>query len=430
MLIFVTKINLFSTKIIMYYNKYLKYTIKNSNLKQTGGGDTVDVVKFIKNSNIDDIEIKLLDIIKNEKYCVKILGEGNMGSVLIFPVGNTSTIKVGNKSITVPVVVKYAKTHDEIYFDVIENILYIYAYQNITMEALILSYTNKLWYKKKTPHLPFMIGYSACVKDKYISHIVTEKHGLDTNVKIQKNIFDINDLLYPAMDNSGLFISHINTLGSLFDYICLQKKGKKEKITLPNGIKCDFVKLFDYICISYIHTHNLLQENNIYMCEIHIENIFIHWLGANSYMGDKHIGDTKNIIYKIKNKKYRIETFGFIIKVGDLGSGIVTPKKNIVILGQGNDMEKNHTLLDTILQKNYLVNYFILHVANFIPRYLLQQSVIQKIVNTYPYNNVSMLNEMNKNQTRDLLTPKKLLDFYSDYQVNEIDDESLVVEEK
>ena len=424
----------------MYHNKYIKYKTKNFYLnnndlcieqyggdlrtEQYGGADDNNIVDFIKKSSTNTIKTGLLNLLRNDKYCKKILGEGIMGSVYLTQISNTGTIVVGNKSITVPVVVKSAKNSDEIYFNVIKNILYIYAYRNITMEAIILSYTNDLWYKKKTPHLPLMIGYSAC-NSKYVNIILTERHGLDTAIKIEKDKINTQDLFHPkAVKNNTSFI---NTLASLLKYIFSQRK---ENITLPNGIKCNFAELFDYICISYIHTHNLLQENNIYLTDMHGENIFIHWLGENSYMGNKYIGDTKKITYKIKNKMFQIKTFGFIIKVGDVGSSIVRPKKNVIILGQGNNLEKNYVLLDFMLKKNFLVNNFIFSNKCRIPLYLFEQTVIYKIMNTYPYNNTSWMNGLNEAQTSLLLTPEKLLDFYSEYQVDKIDAKSLVVEEK
>jgi hypothetical protein len=63
------------------------------------------------------------------------------------------------------------------------------------------------------------------------------------------------------------------------------------------------------------------------------ENIFIHWLNDTSYYNYENIKDCKNIIYKVKNKYYKIKTFGFVIILGDCGKFLVEAKKDVIITG-------------------------------------------------------------------------------------------------
>jgi len=145
----------------MYHQKYLKYKIKylnTVNIQQLGGHD--DIVAFINESTLDKIKDDLLTKIDNDKYCDVILGKGMMGEVYVPSVDHIMKIKTSsNTIINLPIAIKKANENDEFNIKIINNILYIYAYKNITTEALILSYTNKLWHQKKSPHLPYMIGY-------------------------------------------------------------------------------------------------------------------------------------------------------------------------------------------------------------------------------------------------------------------------------
>jgi hypothetical protein len=46
-------------------------------------------------------------------------------------------------------------------------------------------------------------------------------------------------------------------------------------------------------------------------------------------MGEKDISKTQYIIYNIDEKIYKIKIYGMILKIGDIGSSIIKPKKDI-----------------------------------------------------------------------------------------------------
>jgi hypothetical protein len=75
------------------------------------------------------------------------------------------------------------------------------------------------------------------------------------------------------------------------------------------------------------------MENKIYPYDIHEGNIFIHWLNDTSYYNNENIKDCKNIIYKVKNKYYKIKTFGFLIIFGDTGCFFLEARKDVIIVG-------------------------------------------------------------------------------------------------
>ena len=125
----------------MYHHKYLKYKIKylnTVNIQQFGG--YTDIVAFINESTLDKIKDDLLTKIDNDKYCDVILGKGMMGEVYVPSVDRVMKVKTSsNTIINLPIAIKKANENDEFNIKIINNILYIYAYKNITTEALILS---------------------------------------------------------------------------------------------------------------------------------------------------------------------------------------------------------------------------------------------------------------------------------------------------
>jgi hypothetical protein len=393
---------------------FLQYN--NSTRLLYGGGDLkeekkINIIKYIKSTSIEDIQLNLEKMIKNNAYCNEIIGEGMMGVVYASNVGNRIDAVIGNKKVNIPIVIKKARDLGTFDMKIINNILYICTYKNITTEALILSYINDVYNKTKNPHLPFMIGYSACNNStNLVDTIVTERHGLDKKIKIKITGFDVNPLLYPEPSYDGYFKTHMATLSDLLMYINFYRKG--DVVKLLNNQTCNIVELLDYITISYMHTHNMLSNNGIILGDMHTGNIFIHWLHDDSYM-DK----IKYIVYKNNNKYIRIKTFGFILKIGDVGSSIVQPKKDIFILGQANDIEKYYNLIEQMIKPNYSCYPFLLSIFKYasIPNSISSKTIGYEILQSYPYNEIGN-SETNK-LINDMLTPNEILNKYSKYFV-------------
>jgi hypothetical protein len=226
--------------------------------------------------------------------------------------------------------------------DILNNKLYIHSYGGLITEALILMFTNNL--RNKTVHLPLLLAYGTCSKNKIIDRIYTLKYGLDEPVEInlQGRIYDEDSLWHnKEIKNDEIYKNTIATLKDLFTYIHYSKN-KDDVVILPNGIKCNVNELYDYICISFLATHYLLAENNIFQNDMYVSNLFIHWLNNNSYYNNKNIKNLKEIIYKIGNKYYKIKTFGFILIFGDTGSFIIKIKKDIILIGQAPNIKNNY----------------------------------------------------------------------------------------
>ena len=340
---------------------------KSATLMPNQKKDT-NIVNFINQSNFQTIKYNLLNLIYNQRRCEEILGEGVVGIVYTPQISKFEKISIKNKSIFLPIAVKKAKTSDDIIIELIKKKLYIYSYNNLTIETIILAYINELWYKKISPNVPVMIDYSSCYNDKnYVDKIINERYGLDSSIEILLTGLDQASLLYPYKYGT-IFSSTLNTLSELLHYIFFSDN--EGQVKLPNNYICDICELYDYITISFIHTYNLLIKHNIHVFDIHFNNIFIYWLSDKSYMGDQNIGNIETIIYKINNKMYKIKTFGFLIKIGDFGSSIVLPKKNIVILGHATNIRTNYKFVDELIKYNFGLTQFITNARILPIKYL------------------------------------------------------------
>ena len=417
-----------------YNHKYRKYKNKYLYLKSNQNGGTIaqfDLVEFIKNNDIDIIEKELLSKMTNQTYCDNILGRGTYGDVYVSQVGSTMDIVTSTKQkINMHIVVKKANEEGDIHVKIINKKLYIYGNLTIAIEAIILSYFNKLSQQKLSPHLPYMIGYSSCgsKNNTFVDKIITERHGLLKNIEVKLVDYDYMPLLWGS--DEKIFKSNLGTLTDLMKYILLKRD--QDKVVLSNGEKCDIVKLMDYLCISYIHTHNLLYKHNIIISDMYFNNIFIHWLNENSYMDNQYIGDTKYIYYKYNNKILKIKTYGIILKVGDVGTSIIMPRDDVMILGQAVDPEKNLHLLEQLTAPNYnIVSDFFMNVKYNLPFSIYKKTIAYKIYSMYPYSELVQHQPEDHKLLANYLTPNELLDIYDMYAVSKTDKNktSLIIDE-
>jgi hypothetical protein len=367
-----------------------------------------EIIKFISKSDKKTIKNKLHNILKYNKFCPIVLGSGIAGKAYI-PESKNIEVNINNKKVYLPVVVKEANNlTDEldIMIDIVGNKLYIIGINNgIASEAIILMYIKQLY--KKTVHLPLILGYGTCLETTKINKIITIRHGLYNDIEV--------DLKGKVYEKNKKHKSYITTFADLFNYIYFSKN-KDGSVILPNGIKCDNIsELYDYICISYLATYHLLTKNKIYPRDIYEENIFIHWLNDTSYYNNESIKDCKNIIYKVKNKYYKIKTFGFVIILGDCGKFFVEAKKDIMIIGSGHvDKKMKNPLKMALLDAKRINMDIIIRCYDMLTMNEFKNSIAYNILNSYP-NNIYPLSSLwkmwNRPITKNLSTPE-LLDFY------------------
>jgi hypothetical protein len=391
----------------MNYHKYNKYNTKCLKLKNTeyqeGGSKNKkskkskksdkfeEILDFIQNSKKEKIQKKLYELLSNKDYCPILLGEGQFGKAYVPQINKTFTFRIGKnkKDIELPIVIKESKNinNPDAYFgiDIIDDVLYVSSYDNMTSETLILMYIRKLWYH--TVHLPLIFAYGTCSESKIVNRVVTLKHGLDEFIEIDLagKFYNEVQLWHKQREKTKeIFKSSIATLNELFTYIHY-KKNKDGTVKLPNGQICDVVELFDYICISYLATHELLTQNNIFPSDMHAGNLFIHWLNDNSYYDNNNIKNIKEITYKIGKKYYKIKTFGFVIILGDVGTFIVQPKKDVIIVGHVADIKNNYKLIEKRLMPEYTNIIFISWNISYLTPKEYKNTIAYNILNSEPY---------------------------------------------
>ena len=390
---------------------------KNDKFKLIGK----DIVDFINNSNNDDIINNLITIIKNDKYCEKVLGEGISGKAVVPSVNKKMKVYVNNdKKIKLPIIVKYEKVKNDLEFNIIDNKLYISTKDSLLTEIIILSYTNQLWYNKKSLHIPFMLGYSLCEKNL----LITERHGLKNNLELDQSKYFQESALWNDRKNE-YHIVKTNVLSNLMKYI-YHNIDKDYNIILPNDVKCNVIEFIDYLCISYLHTQLLFINNNISVTDTHLNNIFIHYLNKRSYISDQYIGDIEYIIYKYNDKMIKIKTFGILLKIGDLGTSIIQPKEDIIIVGQGYNIKDNYKIIDIMKRQNQVVLLFLYIMKNELTYDIFSKAIISKLFNIHPYNKIHYLRYTQPNDLlNDFLSIEEILDlYYEKYKINKLDNDN------
>ena len=197
---------------------------------------------------------------------------------------------------------------------------------------------------------------------------------------------------------------------------------------LPNGIQCDVVEVCDYLAVSYLHTYNLLYENNIVLHDMHPKNVFIHWINDNSYFGSKNISNVTSIQYNIGSGKYlKMKNYGIILKIGDIGGSIIHPKDNIYILGQAVDLEKTHGLIKYLMDPRLAVG-FLYYFKNNLPHSIYHKTIISKIISDYPYSELA-LGKVPYELLDKMEDPTNILNKFTKYVTNneKVTDDTLIV---
>ena len=291
---------------------------------------------------------------------------------------------------------------------------------SILNEIIVLIYILDLWYKKLSPHLPILINYGKTNNDK-INRLITERQGLNKKVYFEVDrLYGLEREDFPLNNdvpiNKVSYDSYIATFYDLIRYIKLKRNGKY--IILPNGNKCNIIKLLDYLCISYIHTHKLLKDNNIGLIDMHSSNVFIHWLNNKSYMGNNNISKIKNIIYKINNKYIKIKTYGLILKMGDVGNACMKIKNNIYLF-TGVNFDQNYKLINEVLKPNFSsLLTLLLEIRDYVPYFIYKKTVAFNILTNKPYDEEYEGNPHIHHINNKYLTGSELLEKYSKYYID------------
>lgn len=373
---------------------------------------TEHIIKFIKESKKEKIAKELLHVLYNIDHCPEILGEGFNGVVYLSKLDQKMPHKIGNKTIQMPIVIKTnneSNKDSSLYLDILDNTLFINGSGGINTEVLILSFLKELF--KKTIHLPLILSYATCNKKQTVTNIFIQQQGLINPVKIDLS----TRLFHEDWHTDNVFNNRLITLGDLFTYIHYSKKDDNT-VTLPNNITCRIEELYDYICISFLATHKLLVDHNIFPKDMNSSNIFIHWLNDTSYYNSKNIKYIKKIVYKVGNKYYKIKTFGFIIILGDVGSFMMKIKPDVILIGYTPDIKSNYKKYMKTMNDTHNNTDLIYSTFHFLTPSQFQNTIAYKILNTEPYCNYPLNNWKLLGTDISFLRKKKstveLLNFY------------------
>lgn len=389
--------------------------------------DSTEIVDFLNNSKNEDIKMELINFLRSDEFCDTTLGEGYVGRVKISGVGSVHTINYRNNlDVSLPVAIKESQIDGDIlaFTDPDTQNLYLYCSRGISMEALILYYVRPLITEKKSPHLPLIIGHSKCDSTTLqpIDRFVTERHGWDKELRIKLEGHYESPLWHPVPDYDPMnptYKTKLTTFDDLSVWCNLMKK-TDDTVILPNEQKCNIVELLDYISISYIITYDLLVKHNIFLMDMHPQNIFIHWLNKNSYMHDQFIGDAEYIYYKFNKRYYKIKTFGLLMKIGDVGASIIHPRKDLYLVGQGNDLYKTYPIVDEITKISKCFDFLSMFIHS-VPFDTFKKTIAFQIFSSHPYDKTFWLS-MRHDLVKDMMGADKLIKFYDKYSVDSLND--------
>lgn len=139
---------------------------------------------------------------------------------------------------------------------------------------------------------------------------------------------------------------------------------------------------------------------------MHGSNIFIRWLDDTSYYNETNLKNLKHIIYKVGNKFFKINTFGFIIIFGDTGRFIIKVRDDITLIGEAIDIKSNYSRCDKLMKETPNIMDFIYYNSDS-----LSQKQFRKTVANFFGKDFTYLNNM--------LSTTGLLDFYYEkYGIN------------
>lgn len=388
----------------------LLYYIMNSlnkNIKEKMN----NIIDYLMNTNIKTIKEDLTYIISDNNFCDEIVGEGHYGYIIKSNNNNYVKIKIKDKKMKFPVVVKNMKSSENSKIGIIieNNILYIHSYTNFMAETLILIYLRKLWFK--TVNLPLIVNYMSCYND-FFNKITLVKYGLNKKyyIDISKNIY--NDEIFVIKPELPIYNSYITTLKNLLYYIMF--KSNDEKCILPNNVECNLVELIDNITLVYLINYHFLRINNVFIKDIHLNNIFINWLNEDYYFDDKNLKNIKYIYYKVGEKYYKVKNSGFLIVIGDFGHSIVKLKNDIIIVG--NLFEKQYNEVNFEMENEFRNVEFLQYLARIIPFDIYKKCLFYNILSNKPYSSYFNESYFNLKYIKECKKTIELLEYFKKFQ--------------
>ena len=352
-----------------------------------------------------NLDKELKDILKDineifwtngQKYKSEYLGEGAFGKIIVPHLDSHIKNDYGHE---LPIIYKETKGNNES-LKLYKN--YITGDNCLGTEVLILHEIKK--YEKDNPHLPLILGYITFNDGDniYIKGIITERHGLLDPINLKNDIYPFGLFIYRNIKTQ----TNITTVKQLFDCMFCYNM---------DVINCKPHKLVDYFCITYLCTYMSLKSKGITILDMHLDNIFIHWLGENSWMGDKSLKKVKHIVYVNKDFKLQIDTHGIILKMGDIGCSIYEGKK-YTVLGSSDNIENKEKEIKLIQDSKLCTLIFLDSWSVSIPFDVLKNTVLYRILTSHPLDKIPIWNSnVIEKYYHEMMTPLQALQMYKKY---------------
>jgi len=228
-------------------------------------------------------------------------------------------------------------------------------------EMIILMYISKLWYESITPHVPYLLTPLSQDSNE-INALLLEMNGLPALYTYHKRLLDHN--IYGR--GGRYFSSHLE---NVFELLCFINNNytydEKNDIYLIPRLQFDIdkdkqlkirdmtptldvVKLIDSIFLSFLITlHQLHTTLNLTLSDQKLDNVFLAFLEYDLHVGKRSLKNIKHIRYDMKSKSYTIPVYDIILKIGDVGSGVMKIRDDLILAGDicvqdcaGNDVHK------------------------------------------------------------------------------------------
>ena len=120
---------------------------------------------------------------------------------------------------------------------------------------------------------------------------------------------------------------------------------------------------------------------------------------------------------------YEIETFGFVIILGDLGTSEIKITDNTILVVQGCDVPKNYKLLEQRMKPSHTADQFMDFTKRLLVLAYYQKTIAYKLFNSEPYLNQLLLTFFNPlgynvDYLNKLRTGEEMLEeFYKNYKI-------------
>ena len=338
----------------------------------------MNVIKLIENTPIDKL-IPELDAMldKYRSNAMEIFGKGSFGNVFRTNYSPLMSINIKNKTVVVHTIVKklinpngahnifpqkrdeLIKWFDDFYkkgigikvpkLDIPDNLYILASESNILCELIFLMYVSKLWYESESPHVPYLITPLAHDTNR-LNAFLLEMNGLPHKFGCDmRKIGEYNTMhifKHTHLENMHELLSFISNfyfydkksdkyLIPKLEFYTIDNEDNKISVLKDATPVINVVELLDTLILSFMITLLQLKTKiKLTIVDLHSRNIYISFLQYNKFVGVKDVSNLKTIFYNVKqnNKTYEIPVYNVVLKIGDVGLGILVAKPDLYII--------------------------------------------------------------------------------------------------